>query len=84
MVTQVEDSRFIGCRGILHLQFVGIGPCVNQFAVELSRVAFLAIRADVSQLQCGKIFALYRLGFPDPLVKSARPAMNVVRPVIRR
>ena len=51
VVGQVDRRRLVGRRGVVDPQLVLVGQRVDDRDVEVARIAFLAVRAEVGQLQ---------------------------------
>ena len=55
VVGEIQHRVFVGGRGVVDLQLVRVGQRVGHFRGQLARIALLAIRADVGQLQRRRI-----------------------------
>jgi hypothetical protein len=79
VVGDVYDRIFIGARRIVEPELVRIGKGVGDGHGQVSRIAFLAVLAEIRQLQ-GRV--THRLRLPDGLVETLYPAVQGVRAVV--
>ena len=84
MVRQIDESRLIGFRSVLDLQFVVVRKSVNHLAAKIARIIFLPIFARIRQLE-GRSFGRVQLfSLPDDFIESFATAMQGVLSVVLR
>ena len=72
MVGQVDDRVLVGCGGVVDLELVIVGPGVHHGAGQVAGIAFLAVLAQVRELEA---LARTFLRFPYDFVEAAQPAV---------
>ena len=83
VIGKVQYCGLIRSCFILHFQFVFRRERVCYGAFEVSRIAFLAVFAEVAQPEnCFVAGALGLLDFPNDFIESLYPAVQVIGPVI--
>ncbi|OQB34682.1 MAG: hypothetical protein BWY09_02620 [Candidatus Hydrogenedentes bacterium ADurb.Bin179] len=84
VIGQVHGGRRIGDGRIFDFQGFRVGKPVSYRAGKIAGIPLVPVRAGMGQFQPYSVIAYQRLGGPQGLVKTARAAVKVVRPVILR
>ncbi len=84
MIGQIYHGGLVSLGLIANLQFIVVGKRVDNRAVQIARISFFAVFAQIGQLHPYRVGSFYLLSIPHHLVKSLFPAVNVVRPVVGR
>ena len=84
MLREIEDGGFVRRGREIETQFVVVGQRVERRDRQVAGKTFLAVLAQVPQLQGGSAGARDRLRIPNHLVKALDPAVQRIRPVVDR
>jgi len=84
VIGQIDHGGLIRLGLVANLQFIVIGERVDDRAVQIARISFFTVYAQIGQLHPYRIGSFYLLSVPHHFVKSLSPAVNVVRPVVGR
>src|SRR6185369_11559362 len=81
---QVGNRVFVGRSSVVDLDFIVIGKSVDDSDVEIARITFLAVFAEISQDDGWSKLRLHFFGGPDDFVETFETAVQRVLAVIDR
>ena len=83
MVRQVCDRVFVSGCGVVDLELVVVSECVDDSHVQVSRIAFFTVLAEVSQNNCRSGRRLHLVRGPDDFIEAFDAAVQMVLTVVR-
>ena len=84
VLSEINDGVLIGGRGIINLQLVCVRQRVDDFDRKVSRIAFFAILAQISQFHRRAIRDFQYSRLPHNFVEAFEAAVEVILAVVDR